>query len=498
MIPVLWSSQNIPVFDVALNVSEGFDDWISTRDSSLFPSHMNHEQSPLVDCIRFKEIEGNLEAPILDYKRIRNTDSGFDSDEDTSLNLRNALAAHRRFLSMAESAHHESIGEIGLEGVGDEDTLTVLLRLFAHSVAYLTMVAAEESALKNDSGTNALTQISSQNFGMLRVLTENVLMALHNTEFDASVNGSLKSLVGGQEVMLPMDCFEMLCNYSLTIGGLESTLRLIYLLLIRVVLETIPTKLDHTLPSLTMLALDDDDFFDRVSGILSVDIPVYQRPELIKSCESSALVFMRKCVLLLHARFGLPIDSVRSDTHDELNHYTTILGLPKVSEILSRKTMESSSLTRLIAKWCKSPLTSYPTRLRGLAKLPSRHDEMNASTVCTSCSAVSTAYAKCMLCASPMHRACVCKRLDPIAGCLAHVKSCSGRTGMMALIESSHVMLIHGDFYCVVDSPYLDRHGELDPGLRKGAPLGLNERRMAEFRMMWVRMSVPELISQSK
>lgn len=63
------------------------------------------------------------------------------------------------------------------------------------------------------------------------------------------------------------------------------------------------------------------------------------------------------------------------------------------------------------------------------------------------------------------------------------------------LVESSHTMLLHRDFYCIVNSPYLDMNGELDPSLSSGEPLYLNKARLDEFRMIWFRCEIPQQIA---
>jgi hypothetical protein len=462
LIPVLWTSQKGGVFEAGRNVSEGFDEWMLANESTLKSQRRDIEKSPLVDCIRLKE-PTEPDAKVLDFRRIRNG----ETDEETSDNLRNALASHRRFVSMAETAHHEIVGEEGMEGQGEEETLVVLLKMFASSVSYLVLVSAEESALGD-----TVRQISSQNMEMLRVLAENVLMA--------ASDGRDERLVDLEDVGL--DCFEKVCGFVLTGGGMEPARYIIYVMLVRIIIETIADKIE-----LTVASKEGSGFFERVLLLLGTEV---------SACESSALLFLRKCMILIHARYGLSLDIDRSDKTAELLHYTTMLGIPTISDILSVKTMESSCLSRLISLWCKKPLSPSPIRLRDLTTLPPRHDQMNKSITCASCNAISTAFSQCMLCGTSIYRACTCKRLEPVAECLAHIKTCSGKTGMVILIDSSHVMLVHDDFYCVVNSPYLDRRGELDPGLRRGGELVLCEKRVREFRKIWMRMGVVELICQ--
>lgn len=47
----------------------------------------------------------------------------------------------------------------------------------------------------------------------------------------------------------------------------------------------------------------------------------------------------------------------------------------------------------------------------------------------------------------------------------------------------------------MVDAPYLDSHGELDPQLRKGRALSLNAIRLDEFRKIWFRNDIGGILA---
>jgi hypothetical protein len=45
-------------------------------------------------------------------------------------------------------------------------------------------------------------------------------------------------------------------------------------------------------------------------------------------------------------------------------------------------------------------------------------------------------------------------------------------------------------------SLYVDRHGEEDPGLRRGRPLFLNDARYRELEMLWRQQGIPREVAQ--
>jgi E3 ubiquitin-protein ligase UBR1 len=51
----------------------------------------------------------------------------------------------------------------------------------------------------------------------------------------------------------------------------------------------------------------------------------------------------------------------------------------------------------------------------------------------------------------------------------------------------------NGSFF---SSPYLDIHGEVDLGLKRGKPQFLNLKRYQEFRKVWLNHGIPSLVAR--
>lgn len=67
--------------------------------------------------------------------------------------------------------------------------------------------------------------------------------------------------------------------------------------------------------------------------------------------------------------------------------------------------------------------------------------------------------------------------------------SCGGDIGMFFLVKRSLIVLLHNENGNYMNPPYLDAHGEVDIGLRRGNPLYLNKRRYNELRKLWLSHS---------
>lgn len=66
---------------------------------------------------------------------------------------------------------------------------------------------------------------------------------------------------------------------------------------------------------------------------------------------------------------------------------------------------------------------------------------------------------------------------------------CGGDIGIFLVIKKSLILVLHNENGSYMNPPYLDSHGEVDVGLRRGNPLFLNKRRYAEIRKMWLTHS---------
>ncbi|SNX81368.1 related to ubiquitin-protein ligase e3 component [Melanopsichium pennsylvanicum] len=105
---------------------------------------------------------------------------------------------------------------------------------------------------------------------------------------------------------------------------------------------------------------------------------------------------------------------------------------------------------------------------------------------CKKCNNVPPEPALCLLCGDVVCLQSFCCQSDDDEGkgeCNQHMESCGGAMGAYFKIKSNLVLLLYqgnGTFHFL--SPYLDSHGEIDVGLRKGRLQKLHQQRYDELR----------------
>jgi hypothetical protein len=65
-----------------------------------------------------------------------------------------------------------------------------------------------------------------------------------------------------------------------------------------------------------------------------------------------------------------------------------------------------------------------------------------------------------------------------------------GGVGVFLLVRTSAVLLIRGEFTSYFPSPYVDKYGEPDIGLRRGLPLILSLQRYSRLSEIWARGAI--------
>lgn len=121
-----------------------------------------------------------------------------------------------------------------------------------------------------------------------------------------------------------------------------------------------------------------------------------------------------------------------------------------------------------------------------LARLPTDLAVLLQDTrkrVCHRCRNVPPEPALCLLCGDVVCFQSFCCQKEDRGECNEHTLSCGGAIGVFFKIKSNIVMLLYegnGTFNFL--SPYLDSHGEIDVGLRKGRPQKLHQQRYDELR----------------
>ncbi|CAG8463021.1 15022_t:CDS:2, partial [Cetraspora pellucida] len=237
------------------------------------------------------------------------------------------------------------------------------------------------------------------------------------------------------------------------------------------------------------------------------------------------LPYLRKCIILLHSRFGLVFFTQTSDAmeteQNEFARLSKLLKLPSLEEICSLKETNRNMLA-IIAGWCNhlNILRQEPLSIAGLSGnpndssylqeplavtinhpaifelvgLPKRLDslfEESMRRVCKKCKTVPNDPALCLLCGTFVCSQSYCCSDETRGECYIHAKSCGGDIGIYLLVKKCVILLLHLENGCFQNAPYLDTHGEVDLGLKRGRPQFLNQKRYDEIRRLWLTHGVP-------
>ncbi|KAL7268027.1 E3 ubiquitin-protein ligase ubr1 [Rhizina undulata] len=249
----------------------------------------------------------------------------------------------------------------------------------------------------------------------------------------------------------------------------------------------------------------------------------------MNSFQSRAIVskyvtpFLRKCVILLHTRYGVifPNTGYVSMEESEQDRICSALRLPKLDEIFESCVEKGSFLGKMIEGWCshiiiqknmwgtlinKTKLPepkvslSHPAifELVGLPlhfdtlveeamkrKCPNTGKDLVEPSVCLFCGEIFCSQAFC------------CQDEAGLGGCNKHMKKCAVNVGIFINIRKCCVLFLHHGHGSFAVAPYLDRHGETDWGLRRNRRLFLNQRRYdALLRTVWLQHGIPSVISR--
>ncbi|KAL4867269.1 hypothetical protein BDV12DRAFT_171615 [Aspergillus spectabilis] len=237
---------------------------------------------------------------------------------------------------------------------------------------------------------------------------------------------------------------------------------------------------------------------------------------------SYALTFLRKAVILLHVQHGVEFPDTGFNDIDasELDRLTKILHMPSLDDIFSsvkpaRKSGNTfdAMISGWIFHWNASrsgirigdnklwPSLPHPAifELVGLPKYfdslielanrrrcPNSKKELSDPSICLFCGDIFCSQSVCCL-----------DNNKKLGGCNQHLLKCGKSTGLFINIRKCAVFYLHNHVGSWHYAPYLDRHGEVDPGLRRNRPLMLNQKRYDRLlRDVWLSHGVPATISR--
>jgi E3 ubiquitin-protein ligase UBR1 len=252
-----------------------------------------------------------------------------------------------------------------------------------------------------------------------------------------------------------------------------------------------------------------------------------------------ALPFLRKAAILMHVRYGVefPRVPVERTEEPELIRLSSLLKLPSLDEIFAsfaERTPSAHTTRSIVGGWLRHllwvqagnmPLTptislSHPAIFE-LVGLPKNYDTLTDEAIRRKCPTTGkelTDPALCLFCGEIMCSQAVCCMTDKHrGGCNQHLAKlvslllhtipptfrtltshrCGGQVGLFIHIRKCMVLFLNLDHGTWAVAPYLDKHGEVDPTLRRHHQLFLNQRRYdALLRKVWLEGGIQSLIAR--
>ncbi|KXX78742.1 E3 ubiquitin-protein ligase ubr1 [Madurella mycetomatis] len=246
-----------------------------------------------------------------------------------------------------------------------------------------------------------------------------------------------------------------------------------------------------------------------------------------------ALAFLRKCVILLHVKFGVDFNSRVSPAPEqrELERLTEMLRVPSLDEMLTALTPQQGAqhgwpadTPRLVEGWVwhqaqwpyagteealpPSAVVSHPGifELVGLPKnydtlidectrrrCPTKGKDITDPTICLFCGDIFCGQAVC--CAKDVKEGR--QKTIKIGGSQQHMLKCQKNIGLFINIRKCYVIYLSRVSGSFSSAPYMDKYGEVDMGLRYGRQLFLHQKRYdSMLRNLWLSHGVPSFISR--
>lgn len=234
-----------------------------------------------------------------------------------------------------------------------------------------------------------------------------------------------------------------------------------------------------------------------------------------------ALIFLRKSLVLMHVRYGL--DFARPYDIDlsapEMQRLSAMLHVSSVEDLCDLYTSETKAgqtLQLLTKRWCGQASAAMQREARNgqnaitlphpaifeLVGLPKNYDTLTQEAIHRKCPTTGreiTDPAVCLFCGAIFCSQAVCCMKDKNkGGCHQHMSACGDKIGIFINIRKCMVLFTHGPGAgSYAHAPYLDKHGEPDPTLRRHHQLFLNQRRYDKLlREVWLTHGVPTFISR--
>lgn len=251
---------------------------------------------------------------------------------------------------------------------------------------------------------------------------------------------------------------------------------------------------------------------------ISTKSQVELKESIINAIKSESKVFLRCCCLLFQflTDIDLPDDLFDSDgdTFETMCEYlgldtdletyfkcdstsTFMSNLASHPDVEKYRTIERSSL--------KDQLVPCVTPVRKLIDLPTDYSDLINSVSTFTCPHNDRDDSRnptmCLVCGVTLCSMTYCCQRDldgsTVGACTYHANECGAGVGIFLRIRECEILLLGLNKGCFVSSPYLDKYGETDQGLRRGNPLTLCPERYAKLNLLWLSHSLHEDIARS-
>ncbi|KZF22387.1 hypothetical protein L228DRAFT_283538 [Xylona heveae TC161] len=235
-----------------------------------------------------------------------------------------------------------------------------------------------------------------------------------------------------------------------------------------------------------------------------------------------ALPFLRKAAILLYVRYGVDFHNNGYDDFDvpELDRLTKALNVPTLEEIFSffsKNDPANVTIRAIVTGWirhwawaregrrpihhARTAITLSHPGILELVGLPKHFDTLTDEAMKRRCPTTGKEIVDpsiCLFCGDIFcSQALCCLRDGRYGGCNTHLEKCGKDVGIFINIRKCTVLYLHGHNGSWGMAPYLDKHGEVDPGLRRNRQLFLNQRRYdALMRNVWLLHQIPTTISR--
>ncbi|ORX92623.1 hypothetical protein BCR34DRAFT_580966, partial [Clohesyomyces aquaticus] len=232
-----------------------------------------------------------------------------------------------------------------------------------------------------------------------------------------------------------------------------------------------------------------------------------------------ALPFVRKSAILMHVRYGVELPHVAHDHVDEpeLDRLSSLLKLPSIHEMFaffSENTPGAYATRSIVGGWIRHWLwaregkgslepslsLSHPAIFE-LVGLPKNYDTLTDEAIRRRCPTTGkdlTDPCVCLFCGEIMcGQGVCCMTPNRGGGCNKHQAKCGGTIGIFISIRKCMVLFLNHQNGTWAVAPYLDKHGEVDPTLRRHHQLYLNQKRYdVLLRKVWLEGGIQSLIAR--